>query len=161
MATQPRSNAAGYNIYYGTASHDYTTKVSVGNVTNTMIYGLTGGDTYFFAATTYDVLNQESGFSNEASYAVPLNITNAQPTLILLSDLVINENAPTQSIPLTGISSGTTNENQTLTVTASSSNLASDPQSNRHLYQSQHHRIHCFYSRQQCLRCGHHFCYRQ
>ena len=76
----PDPNAVGYNIYYGTASHNYTSKVSVGNVTNTTLNGLTGGNTYFFAATTYDAANQESGFSNEASYGVPTTTTNATPT---------------------------------------------------------------------------------
>jgi hypothetical protein len=40
-----------------------------------------------------------------------------------LGNVVINENAAAQTVALTGISSGAANENQTLTVTASSSNL--------------------------------------
>ena len=116
----PDPKAAGYNIYYGTTSHIYTSKVSVGNVTNTTISGLIIGNTYYFAATTYDSANQESGFSNEAMYANP---TNAQPTLTVLNNVVVNENVSAQSIALNGISSGASNEHQTLTVTASSSNL--------------------------------------
>ena len=116
----PDPKAAGYNIYYGTTSHIYTSKVSVGNVTNVTISGLIIGDTYYFAATTYDSANQESGFSNEAVYANP---TNAQPTLTALNGVVINENASAQTIALSGISSGAPNEHQTLIVTASSSNL--------------------------------------
>ena len=116
----PDSNAVGYNIYYGTTSHIYTSKVSVGNVTNATISGLIIGSTYYFAATTYDSANQESGFSNEAIYA---NLTNAPPTLNNLNSVTIAENAGAQTVALGGISSGSPNEHQTLTVTASSDNL--------------------------------------
>ncbi len=64
-------NVAGYNIYYGTTSHNYTNMVTVGNVTNTTIYGLVPGMTYYFAATTFDSAGNESGFSPESSYVVP------------------------------------------------------------------------------------------
>lgn len=67
----PDVNAAGYNIYYGTASHAYDNKINVGNVAVAVIDGLVEGTTYYFAATTYDAANQESGFSNEAGYEVP------------------------------------------------------------------------------------------
>ena len=123
----PDPNAVGYNIYYGTTSHVYASMISVGNVTNALISGLTGGKTYYFAATTHDNANQESGFSNEASYAVPNNTINTPPTLNALGNVVINENAAPQSVVLAGISSGATNENQTLTITAVSSNPALIP----------------------------------
>ncbi len=75
-------NAIGYNIYYGTTSHSYTSKLSVGNVTNTSISGLVLGNVYYFAATTYDGLNQESKFSNEASFAVTKpKLSIVSPTL--------------------------------------------------------------------------------
>jgi Bacterial Ig domain/Divergent InlB B-repeat domain len=116
----PNPNVAGYNLYYGTTSHIYTSKVSVGNVTNATISGLIiNGNTYYFVATSYDSANQESGFSNEAVYAGP---TNTQPTLNNLSSVTINENGGAQTVALSGISSGAANENQTLTVTASSNN---------------------------------------
>src|ERR1043166_3504663 len=51
-----------------------------------------------------------------------VNAVNQQPTLNALSDLTINENASQQTVNLSGITSGATNENQTLTVTATSSN---------------------------------------
>jgi hypothetical protein len=75
----PDPNAVGYNIYYGTASHSYTSKLSVGNVTNATVSGLILGKVYYFAVTSYDVLNQESRFSNEASYTV------TKPTLSIVS----------------------------------------------------------------------------
>jgi hypothetical protein len=121
-------NIAGYNIYYGTASHVYVNKVSAGNVTNATVSGLVEGTTYFFAATTTDISGAESDFSNEASYAVPLPVIapppaiNQPPTLNALSNVTINENAAPISVTITGITSGAPTEVQTLTVTASSSN---------------------------------------
>ncbi len=60
---------AGYNIYYGTASQQYTNSVTVGAVTNAVIGNLRDDVTYFFAATAYDSLGNQSEFSNEAAFA--------------------------------------------------------------------------------------------
>ena len=56
LAWNPVTNAnvAGYNIYYGSASGNYTNVTSVGNVTNATISGLTEGATYYFATTTLE-----------------------------------------------------------------------------------------------------------
>ncbi len=64
-------NIAGYNLYYGTASHNYTTKVSAGNSTSATASGLNAGATYYFAVTSYDTSGLESGYSSEVTYAVP------------------------------------------------------------------------------------------
>ena len=61
----------------------------------------------------------ESLFSSEISYRVPLN---QPPTLDVISNLAIKENAGPQIVGLSGISSGATTENQKLTVTAVSGN---------------------------------------
>lgn len=63
---------AGYKIYYGNASRTYSTDVNVGNVTTYTIYNLIEGKAYFFAATAYDFTGNESGYSNEVSYDVPI-----------------------------------------------------------------------------------------
>lgn len=65
------ANVTGYNIYYGGASGAYTNIINVGNVTNATISGLTAGATYYFAATAYDSLADQSGFSNDASQVMP------------------------------------------------------------------------------------------
>jgi hypothetical protein len=119
----PDTNVIGYKIYYGTASQFYTTNLVVGNVTNTTINGLAVGTTFYFVATGYDAAGDESAFSNEASY----DVTNGAPTLDPIADLSISENAGGQSFNLTGITCGDNNQNETLTVTAVSSNPALIP----------------------------------
>ena len=73
-------NVAGYNIYYGTVSHQYTNEVSAGIGTSMVISGLTEGVTYYFAATTYDFFDQESSFSDETPYTVPTVMVNSPVT---------------------------------------------------------------------------------
>ncbi len=120
----PDTNVVGYAIYYGGASQTYTNTVVAGNTTNLTITGLTPGGTYYFVATAYDADGNESPFSNEATYSVPQLPT---PTLDAITNLTLNENAPAQVVGLTGIASGYTNQNQTLTVTVTSSNPALVP----------------------------------
>ncbi len=74
----PDINVAGYNIYFGSASGDYTNMINVGNVTTTTISGLTAGVTYYFAATSYDDLGLESGYSSEVTYLVPAELPAVQ-----------------------------------------------------------------------------------
>jgi hypothetical protein len=122
-------NVTGYDIYYGVASRSYTNKIDVGNTTNATISGLVEGVTYYFAATAYNVLGIESDFSGEVSYTVPVSgpAPNNPPTLNTIANVTINEDAGLQTVNLSGITSGATNENQTLTVTAVSSDTTIIP----------------------------------
>lgn len=61
------TDLAGYKLYYGTTTGDYTQSVDVGSMTTYTVTGLTDGETYYFAATSYDTSGNESGYSNEAS----------------------------------------------------------------------------------------------
>lgn len=115
------SSVAGYNIYYGGASRTYTNKISVGNMTNVVISGLVEGTTCYFAATTYSVLGIESSFSGELVYFVPVPTLNQPPTLNAINNLTVAESAGSQTVSLSDITSGSAAENQTLTVTATSS----------------------------------------
>ncbi len=65
----PDPAVTGYNVYYGSASHQYTNVVSVGNSTNVVISGLLENTPYFFAAKAYDSAGNQSDFSNEAALA--------------------------------------------------------------------------------------------
>jgi hypothetical protein len=123
------STIAGYNIYYGGASYTYTNEISVGKATSVTISGLVQGTTYYFAATTYSASGLESAFSSELAYLVPVGtpIANQPPTLNAINDLTINENTGLQTVSFSDITSGATTENQTLTVTAASSNTGLIP----------------------------------
>jgi hypothetical protein len=65
------ANISGYNLYYGTASHSYTNKITVGNVTSGTVAGLAKGVTYYFAATAINTSGMESSLSSEISYMIP------------------------------------------------------------------------------------------
>src|SRR5208282_1613955 len=56
------------------------------------------------------------------TFTVTVNPVNQPPTLNPINNLTINENAGLQTVNLYGITSGATNENQKLTVTATSGN---------------------------------------
>jgi len=75
----------GYKIYYGGASGNYTNMLSAGNATNITVSGLVEGDTYYFAATSYDSSGVQSPFSNEVAYTLTTNAPLVQlrvtPTL--------------------------------------------------------------------------------
>jgi len=57
-------DVAGYKLYYGNASRNYTSIVDAGNQTSYTISGLEDGKTYFFALTVYNSY-VESNFSEE------------------------------------------------------------------------------------------------
>jgi hypothetical protein len=69
------TNHSGYRIYYGTAPRAYLQPhgqgISVGNVTTYTLMGLSSKIRYYFAVTAFDVLGNESGYSNEASKDIP------------------------------------------------------------------------------------------
>ncbi|MEW6570532.1 MAG: DUF1566 domain-containing protein, partial [Nitrospirota bacterium] len=66
------ADLAGFKIYYGTSSGNYTQHVDVGNVAKYTINNLSDGFTYYFVATAYDVSGNESKYSNEVKKAIPL-----------------------------------------------------------------------------------------
>jgi hypothetical protein len=66
------SSVDGYMLYYGSVTGNYSTSVDVGNYTTAGVSGLEEGRTYYFAVTAYDVYAQESPFSNEVNYTVPV-----------------------------------------------------------------------------------------
>lgn len=113
-------NVAGYNLYYGAVSRTYTNTIPVGGRNSATISNLAAGRTYYFAATAVTSVGLESDYSDEASYTVPT--PNQPPTLNPLSNVSLVEDAGQQTVNLTGISSGSASEAQTLAISAASSN---------------------------------------
>jgi hypothetical protein len=112
-------NVSGYHLYYGPASRNYTNMIDFGTANTGTVSNLAAATTYYFAATTYDSVGLESAYSVEVSYTV--SPPNQPPKLDPINNLTINENSGQLTVSLTGISSGASNEVQTLTVTAFSS----------------------------------------
>ena len=69
------SNVAGYLVYYGTASHKYTSDVNAGTFTSVAIDGLTAGVTYYFAVTAYDNSGNQSAYSQEVQVTISAAVT--------------------------------------------------------------------------------------
>jgi hypothetical protein len=66
------ADLAGYNLYYGTSSQNYSSVVYVGNVTNYNLnnLNLNEGVTYYMALSSYDTSGNESDLSEELDYFV-------------------------------------------------------------------------------------------
>jgi hypothetical protein len=73
------------------------------------------------ALITVQVADGNGGQATK-SFTVTVTSINQPPTINAINNVTINEDAGPQSVPLTGISAGAANENQPLTITASSSN---------------------------------------
>ena len=96
----PLTDLAGYNLYYGTESGNYTDMVDVGCAVSCpeptgseeetyTISGLSDGVVYYFAVTAYDTAGNESDYSNEVSKLIQ------GVTLIEIGNLRIVANAAT------------------------------------------------------------------
>jgi Bacterial Ig domain/Fibronectin type III domain len=73
--TSPSPEAIGYQLYYGTASGQYSVSVDTSTATSAVLSGLQVGQTYYFAALAYDAVGDQSPFSNEVKYTVPAGDT--------------------------------------------------------------------------------------
>jgi hypothetical protein len=58
------TNLAGYKIYYGTSSNNYTKSIDVGNATTVTIDNLSPG-LWCFAVIAYNISGNESDYSTE------------------------------------------------------------------------------------------------
>ncbi len=67
----PTFPTAGYRVYYGTVSGQYTQQIDVGNSTTADVPNLQPGVTYYFEVKAYDASNAESSPSNETSFLTP------------------------------------------------------------------------------------------
>ena len=90
----PDPNIAGYNVYCGGASGDYTNEVSVGSATNATTSGLMPGVTYYFAVTAYSISGVESVFSGEVAFAVPAPASGFLVSVTPAGQFVLTANGP-------------------------------------------------------------------
>ena len=101
-----------------TPAVSYTSPNATGSITFTPV-------AYAIGSATITVTVNDGGASNNIvsrTFTVTVNPVNQPPTLNTLADVNLNENAGQQTVNLAGITSGATNEVQTLAVTATSSN---------------------------------------
>jgi hypothetical protein len=68
----PSPTVAGYDVFYGLASGNYTSINNAGTNTSLTVSGMTPGDTYYFAVLAYDAYEEESAFSNEVTDTIPM-----------------------------------------------------------------------------------------
>ncbi len=61
------TDLAGYKVYYGTTSGNYSGTIDVGNMISYHLNDLGDRLTYYFAVTAYDTSGNESQYSNEVS----------------------------------------------------------------------------------------------
>jgi hypothetical protein len=69
--TNPDPGIAGYNVYYGTSSGQYSSKLGSGTNTTATITGLKEGTTNYFAVTAYNAAGFEGPRSAEIHFIVP------------------------------------------------------------------------------------------
>ncbi len=81
------SDLQAYKVYNGTASRTYSCNTNVGKSTTCTISDLTAGTTYYFAVTALDSVGNESGYSSEVRYTVPISAPPTSQT----QELVISQ----------------------------------------------------------------------
>jgi hypothetical protein len=86
----PLTDLAGYKVYYGQASKNYTFVVNVGNQSTYTVTGLQDGQTYYFAVRAYDTSGNESTFSNEVNLTPPPPSGGIRISLSPKADTFIN-----------------------------------------------------------------------
>jgi PKD repeat protein len=65
------TGAAGYRLYYGTATGTYSNSINAGAATSASATGLTPGQRYYFAVTAYGASGAESAYSSEVNAVAP------------------------------------------------------------------------------------------
>ncbi|MGR3317141.1 MAG: fibronectin type III domain-containing protein [Candidatus Anammoxibacter sp.] len=99
---------AGYKVYYGNTSGNYTNSVDVGNVTDYTLLVDESRDIYI-TLTAYDFSGNESGYAVEVIHSAATNDTTAPSTpstllatAISASEIDISWNASTDNIGISG-----------------------------------------------------------
>lgn len=93
---------AGYNIYYGKTSGQYTRQRTVGKINRYRIDGLTNGEAYYFAITAYDQFKRESDYSDEVGIIINQPLSSTSPFEDILAMLLAKLPTQPQNGPLLG-----------------------------------------------------------
>ena len=67
----PNPDVIAYRLYFGTQSGFYDNSITYSDVSDVILPGLAGGQTYYFAVSAINANGEESELSNEAWYSVP------------------------------------------------------------------------------------------
>ena len=68
-----------YTIYYGTASANYTNRITVGNITNYTVTNLTNGVVYYFAVSATNAIGESPKSSEERAF--PMDVPSPPKNL--------------------------------------------------------------------------------
>ena len=80
---------AGYQVYYGKQSQNYSTSINVGNVVEYPVSGLEMETPYFFVVTAYDQSGNESDYSAEVQFKIKGDTLIIPPdTVIVIKDTI-------------------------------------------------------------------------
>ena len=77
------SDLAGYKVYYGTTSGNYSQSIDVGNTTEYTLTGLAENVTYYIAVTAYDLGNNESAYSVELVHTIAITKDTTLPMVTI------------------------------------------------------------------------------
>jgi hypothetical protein len=120
----PSTNLAGYVLYYGVDSGQYTSSLDAGTGTMMTVSGLSPGQTYYFAVAAYDYSGVLSPCSNEATNTAPL-LTPAQPArppmAVAMTAGLSSNDVPESPVKAGGNVSGQTAVNNDMDLTAAPS----------------------------------------
>ncbi len=75
----PDSRVTGYKLFYGQSSGNYSKVVDAGGESSCTLSDIRRGWTYYFAAAAYDAKGNQSDYSEEISYTVPILGDNSAP----------------------------------------------------------------------------------
>lgn len=81
----------GYRVYSGASSRSYTNMLDVGMATTASVSNLIAGQTYYFAATTYNAAALESAYSVEVSWSAGATIVT---NVVTITSQVLTAGSP-------------------------------------------------------------------
>lgn len=96
------SGAAGFALYCGTSSGQYSTRIDVGNRTSYVLTGLAAGSSWFCVTTAYDAARLESPYSAQVSVAIPAGPVSPPPVVTPTTSFSLWAPGATPIVPTDG-----------------------------------------------------------